>query len=71
MKEHKICSGMEKQSALDAPSSTLDFKGWTSYFKHRNSIDFSKNKMDSVVIKSHQCSQGRSHAASIELNSEF
>ena len=30
-----------------------------------------KIKMDSKVVKSHQCSQQRSHAVSIELNSEY
>ena len=30
-----------------------------------------KIKMDSKVIKSHQCSQQRSHEVSIELNSEY
>ena len=34
-------------------------------------IKFSKNEMDSKVVKSHQCSLEKSHAVSIELNSEL
>ena len=33
---------------------------WT--FRHRHSIKFSKNKIDSKIIISHQCFQERSHA---------
>ena len=36
------------------------------HFRHRHSIKFSKNKIDSKIIKSHQCSLERSHAVLIE-----
>ena len=38
---------------------------------YRHSIKHSKNKIDSKVIKSHQCSLERSHAKLVELNSGF
>ena len=38
---------------------------------HRHSIKLSKNKIDSKVIKSHQCILERFHAVLTELNSEF
>ena len=62
---------MEKNTTSQAPSSTLHLEGWTRYFRHRHSVKFSKNKMDSKVIKSLQCSLEKSHAVSIELNPEF
>ena len=52
-------------------SLTLHLERWSSYFRHRHSVKFSKIKLDSTFIKSHQCSLGRSHAVLIELNSEF
>ena len=36
-----------------------------------NTIKLSKNKIDSKVMKSHQYSLEKSHAVSIELNSEL
>ena len=53
------------------PSSNLHLDDWTRYFRHRDTIKLSKNKMDSKVIKSHQCSLEKFHAVSIELNSEL
>ena len=70
-KEYTISSGTEKNTTSQAPSSTLHLEVWIRYFRHRNSIRLSKNKMDSEVIKSHQCSLGRPHSVSTELNSEF
>ena len=47
------------------------WKAWTRYFRHRHLIQPSTIITDSEVIKSYQCSRLRSHAVSIELNSEF
>ena len=47
------------------------WKAWTRYFRHRHLIQPSTIITDSEVIKSYQCSLLRSHAVSIELNSEF
>ena len=47
------------------------WKEWDEYFRHRNSIKFSKNNIDSKIIKSHQWSLERSHAVSIEFNTEL
>ena len=45
---------------------------WARYFGHRDTIKLSKNKMDSKVIKSYQCSMEKCHGvSSIELNSEL
>ena len=52
-------------------SSTLDLDDWTTYFRHRGTIKLSRNKRDSKVIKSRQCSPQKSHAVSIELNFEL
>ena len=62
---------MEKNTTSQAPSSSFHLEGWIRYFIHRHSIKLSKIKMDSKVIKCHQCSLERSHAASIKLNSEL
>ena len=59
-----------KNTTSQTPSSTLHFDNWTRYFRHRDTIKVSKNKMHSQVIKSQQCSLDKSHAMSIELNSE-
>ena len=60
-----------KNTNSQIPSSNLHFDGWTRYFRQRNTIKLSKNKMDSKVIKSHQCSLEKSHGVLIELNSEL
>ena len=60
-----------KYTTSQIPSSNLHFDDWTRYFRHRDIIKLSKNKMDSKVIKSHQCSLEKSHAISNELNSEL
>ena len=61
----------KKKMSPPIPSSTLHLEGWARYFRHRHSAKLTKNKMDSKVIKSHQCSSERSHAVLIELNCEF
>ena len=53
------------------PRSALHLDKWTRCFRHRDTIKLSKNKMDSKVIKSHQCSLEKSQAVSIEINSEL
>ena len=60
---------LEQEKKLDFPdTSTL-----LGHFRYRHSIKFSKNKIDSKIIKSHQCSLERSHAVLIEywFNTEF
>ena len=61
----------EKNATSQTPSSTLHMDEWTRYFRHKDTIKLSKNKMDSKVIKSHQCSLEKSHDVSIELNSKL
>ena len=59
-------------TSLTCSSTLLHFKKWTRYFSHhRDTIKLTKNKMDSKVFKSQQCSLEKSHAVSIELNSEL
>ena len=70
-KEYAISSGTGKNTASQTPGSTLHFDDWTTYFRHRGTIELFRNKMDSNVIKSHQCSPEKSHAVSIEINSEL
>ena len=53
------------------PGSTLHFDEWTRYFRDRDTIELSKNKMYSEFIKSQQCSLKKSHAVSIKFNSEL
>ena len=49
----------------------LIFLGYSIFHYYRHSIKLSRNKVDSKVIKLLQCSLERSHAASLELDSEF
>ena len=70
-KEYTIFPGTGKSTTSQTPSSALHMKGRTMYFRHRHTIKLYQNKMDSKVIKSHQCSLERSHAVLIEINSEF
>ena len=58
----------KKKTSSQTPSSALHLEEWT---RHRDTIKLSENIMDSKVIKSHQCSQERSHAVSIDLNSDL
>ena len=60
-----------KNTTSQTPSSTVHWNEWTRYFRHKITTKFSKNKIDSKVIKSHQCSLEKSHVVSIELNSEL
>ena len=53
------------------PSSNLHLNDWVIYFRQRDTIKLSKNKIDSKVIKSYQCSLEKSHAVSTERNSEL
>ena len=53
------------------PSSNLHLDDWTRYFRHRDTIKLSENKMDSKVIKSLQYSLEKSHDVPIEFNSEI
>ena len=69
-KEYTISSGTRKMT-FQMPSSTLHFDEWSRYFRDRDTIELSKNKMDSEFIKSQQCSLKKSHAVSIKLNSEL
>ena len=71
LKECTISSGTEESMTSQAPSLTFHLKEWTSYFRYRQLIKLSKNKLDSKIIKSHQFSLERFHAVSNELNSEF
>ena len=67
-----ISSGKGQNTTSLTRSSTLHFNKWTRYFRHhRDKIKLTKNKMDSKVIKSQQCSLEKSHAVSTELNSEL
>ena len=68
---HAISPRTGKNTTSQVPSSTLHLKGRTRYFRHRHTIKLYENKMDSRVIKSHQCSLERSHIVLIEINSEF
>ena len=60
-----IFSGTGKNMTSQTPSSTLHFDKWTRYFRYRDTIKLSKNKMDKKVIKFQQCSLEKSHAVSI------
>ena len=53
------------------PSSSHHLDECTWCFRHKDTIKLSKNKMDPKVIKYHLCSLGKSHAVSIEFNSEL
>ena len=53
------------------PSSTLRLDDWTRYFRYRDTIKLSKNKMHPKIIKFHQHSLEKSHAVLVELNSEL
>ena len=66
-----ISSGTGKNTTSQTPSSTLHLDDWSGYFRHRNTIILSKNKMESKVIKSHQCSLEKCHAVLTEPNSEL
>ena len=66
-----ISSETEKTTTSQTPSSTPQLDNWTRCIRHRDTIKLSKNKMDLKVIKSHQCSPGKSYAVSIELNYEL
>ena len=70
-KEYTISSGTGKNTASQTPSSAVHLDDWIRYFRHRDAIKLSKNKMDSKLIKSNQFSMEKSHAVSIELNSEL
>ena len=70
-KEYTISAGTGKNTTSQTPSSNLHLDDWTRYFRHRDTIKISKNKMDSKVIKSQQCSLEKPHTVSIELNSEL
>ena len=70
-KQYTISSGTGKNTTCHTSSSTLHLEGWTTYFRHTHTIIIYKNKMDSKVIKFHQCSLERCHAVLIEINSEF
>ena len=70
-KQYTVSSGTGKITTSETPSSTLHLEGQNRYFKHRQTIKLNKYKMDSKVIKSHQCSLERSHGVLIEVNSEF
>ena len=61
----------EKIATSQTPSSTLHMDEWTRHLRHKDTIKLSKNKMDSKVIKSHQCSLEKSHDVLIELNSKL
>ena len=63
--------GTGKNTTSQTPSSTLKLDGRTMYFRQKSTIKLCKNKMDSKVIKTHQCSLERSHVVLIEINSEF
>ena len=43
----------EKNMTFQTPSSTFHFDEWTRYFRYRDIIKLSENKMISKVIKSH------------------
>ena len=69
--QYTVSSGAGKNTTCETPTSTLHLEGQTRYFRYRHTIKLYKNKMDSKVIKSNQCSLERSHAVLIEINSEF
>ena len=60
-----------KNTTSQTPSSTVYWNEWTRYFRHKVTTKLSKSKIDSKVIKSHQCSLEKSHVVSIKLNSEL
>ena len=68
-KEYTISPGTGKNTTSQTPSSTLHLEEQARYFKHRYTIKQYKINMDSKVIKSHQRSLEKSHAALIEINS--
>ena len=70
-REYKIFSWTEKNTTYQTPSSNLHFDEWTRYFRNTGTIKLSKNKMDSKVIESQECSLEKFHAVSIGLNSEL
>ena len=70
----KICtisSGTGKNTTSQTPNATLHLEGWNRQFNYWHAIKLYKNKMDSKVIKSHECSLERSHAVLIKFNSEI
>ena len=72
-KEYTISSGTGKNTISQTLSSTLHLEGQGSYFTvlERHTIKLDKNKMDSKLTKSHQCSLERSYAVLTEINSKF
>ena len=60
-----------EQQKIQPPRQLAQLPKWTRYIRHRHIIKLYKNKIDSKVIKSHQCSLERSCAVLIEVNSEF
>ena len=69
-KEYTIFPKTEKNATSQTPSLILHL-GRIRYFRHRHTIKLCKIKMDSKVIKSHQCFLERSHPVLIETNFKF
>ena len=69
--EYTVFPGTGKNTKSQTPSSNLYLKRLTRYFRHRNTIELYKTKMDSKVIKPHKCSLERTHAVLIEINYKF
>ena len=67
-KEYTFSSETVKNTAT--PRQLAQLSGWNRYFRHRHTIKLYKNKMDSKVIKSHQCSLEKSYAVTLILNSD-
>ena len=70
-KEYTISSRTGKNTTSQIPSSALQLDNWTRYFRHKDTIKISKIKINSKVIKSHQCCLEKSHAVSTDFNSEL
>ena len=70
-KEYTISSETGKNTTFKTPSSNLHLVGRTRYFRHRHTIKLYKNKVDSTVIKYHQCYLEKSHGVlKLFLNSD-
>ena len=60
-KQYTIFSGTGINTTSQTPDSTLNLDDWTRYFRHRDTIKLSENKMDSKFIEFYQCSLEKSH----------
>ena len=66
-----ICDFLPNRNNIQPPRNLAQLSIWMSEIGILDTVKSSKNKMDSKVIKYHQCSPEKSHTVSIKLNSEL